>query len=616
MPEYLSPGVYVEEVDAGPKPIEGVSTSTAGAVGVTERGPSGNPPGGPVPGDTSNRGKPVLVTSFAEFTRTFGGFLPEPNAATVNHWALDPAEGGRWWLFPLSVKGFFDNGGQRLYVKRVFAAGPPGGGGGSTASDLELGTGLIAEVAHDAVATDRQVQLRDLFGIEVGTNVTIVSGGRPIAPAAPFSVTAYNPVTNTVTLNNPVGQELKANRDFLQVARAAPGPPAPAAPPAPAVPDTRTLLIHAKSVGDWGGNLNGARPLDGIRVKVRPMVGSTLRLLPDPLIGGPAARAALTALAAANAVALTVDSIAGFQNLDHVLIRGHEFEVNGAPAANTITIQSVGGAAPVHPAWAVGTPIQRLRPANSIAPAADTINVQGASQLYRGALVELDNGTNKEQFTVDDISGQIVTLSANMARAYFEGNRLRVIEAEVLTRYERDGVVQMEEDFQNLHLFNDGSASYIVNNVNIRSQLVDIAAEGGFSDSILTDFPTVPPPAAPAAGAVADLDNLWGRLDGGDDAYDHLTVDDFVGVDGGSGARTGIQALEDIEDIALCMVPNLWSTTVQSSNVTCRLRLPLTWRAYTRALMWSEACTRRRPTKSLNPSPRSHRTSANVSKTF
>ena len=59
MPEYLSPGVYVEEVDAGPKPIEGVSTSTAGAVGVTARGP-----------DT---GKPILVTSYAEYVRTFGG---------------------------------------------------------------------------------------------------------------------------------------------------------------------------------------------------------------------------------------------------------------------------------------------------------------------------------------------------------------------------------------------------------------------------------------------------------------------------------------------------------------------------------------------------------------
>ena len=39
MPEYLAPAVYVEEVDTGTKPIEGVSTSTTGMIGVTERGP-------------------------------------------------------------------------------------------------------------------------------------------------------------------------------------------------------------------------------------------------------------------------------------------------------------------------------------------------------------------------------------------------------------------------------------------------------------------------------------------------------------------------------------------------------------------------------------------------
>ena len=41
MPEYLAPGVYVEEIEMGGKPIEGVSTSTAGFLGETERGPAG-----------------------------------------------------------------------------------------------------------------------------------------------------------------------------------------------------------------------------------------------------------------------------------------------------------------------------------------------------------------------------------------------------------------------------------------------------------------------------------------------------------------------------------------------------------------------------------------------
>lgn len=92
MPEYLSPAVYVEEVDTGSKPIEGVSTSTAGMVGVTERGPMD---------------VPILVTSLAEYQRIFGqmldpGFYPEPHC-----------------YFPHAISGFFTNRGQRAYIVRT-----------------------------------------------------------------------------------------------------------------------------------------------------------------------------------------------------------------------------------------------------------------------------------------------------------------------------------------------------------------------------------------------------------------------------------------------------------------------------------------------------------------
>ena len=63
MAEYLSPGVYVEEFDSGPTPMQGVGTSVAGFVGVTERG--------------QVSGAPILVTGPAEFKRKFGGYLHE-----------------------------------------------------------------------------------------------------------------------------------------------------------------------------------------------------------------------------------------------------------------------------------------------------------------------------------------------------------------------------------------------------------------------------------------------------------------------------------------------------------------------------------------------------------
>src|SRR6266568_5301415 len=95
---YLSPGVYVEETDTGNKPIEGVSTSTTGLVGVTERGPAN---------------VPTLVTSFGEFRRVFGGYL------TIAEFT-DPTGRAHCYL-PHATEGFFVNGGKRAYVVRVTA---------------------------------------------------------------------------------------------------------------------------------------------------------------------------------------------------------------------------------------------------------------------------------------------------------------------------------------------------------------------------------------------------------------------------------------------------------------------------------------------------------------
>jgi phage tail sheath protein FI len=95
MPEYLSPGVYIEEIQTGPRPIEGVSTSTAGFAGQTERGPT----------------SPTFVTSWQSFYGWFGGYMDRPPNTLQNV------------FLPYAVRGFFDNGGQHLFVARVVGAG-------------------------------------------------------------------------------------------------------------------------------------------------------------------------------------------------------------------------------------------------------------------------------------------------------------------------------------------------------------------------------------------------------------------------------------------------------------------------------------------------------------
>jgi phage tail sheath protein FI len=89
MPEYLSPGVYIEEIELGPRPIEGVGTSTAGFLGETLRGPL----------------EPRLITGFEEFRRLYGGHVP-----------VDVSN------LPFAVEGFFLNGGQRCFIGRIAAA--------------------------------------------------------------------------------------------------------------------------------------------------------------------------------------------------------------------------------------------------------------------------------------------------------------------------------------------------------------------------------------------------------------------------------------------------------------------------------------------------------------
>lgn len=85
MPTYLSPGVYVEEVEAGSRPIEGVGTSVAAFVGMAARGPFNSP---------------TLVSNWTQFTEVFGDFVPGSYLAHA-------------------VYGYFLNGGSTAYVVRI-----------------------------------------------------------------------------------------------------------------------------------------------------------------------------------------------------------------------------------------------------------------------------------------------------------------------------------------------------------------------------------------------------------------------------------------------------------------------------------------------------------------
>jgi phage tail sheath protein FI len=101
MPEYLTPGVYVEETSFRSRSIEGVPTSTFGMAGRTEYGPVPYTIGD----DVLMVPSPTLVTSVTEYERAFGGLTIEDEPCQL----------------ALAARAFFSNGGRRLYVSRVFS---------------------------------------------------------------------------------------------------------------------------------------------------------------------------------------------------------------------------------------------------------------------------------------------------------------------------------------------------------------------------------------------------------------------------------------------------------------------------------------------------------------
>ncbi|GAA2229969.1 phage tail sheath family protein [Streptomyces amakusaensis] len=514
MAEYLSPGVYIEEIDAGPRPIAGVGTSTAGMVGVTARGPSS--------------GKPKLVTNFLEFQNTFGGFLPEPDPSVRDTWANDPAEGGRWWLFPLAVKGFFDNGGQRLYVKRVVS-------GQATAASGTLGHGLVSPIAADAATGATSLELGHLIGFAgVGQRITVFRGDdqRTIHTAA---VSAYDLTARRIELDSALPAAVRTARgDYVQVG---------------ARSTEQTLSFSAISPGSWGG---------AVQVRILPVAAASLAVLPDPQEGAPFTTR-LTEDAAADSGTVEVATAPGLDPGElpgdvWVQIGPDRFKVQvGEPADGTVTLTLPAGAR--HPAWQAGLIVRRVRRGNT-APGR-SLRIGGASRLYPGAVVQLDDGTRLTVLNVESVAVDVVAFGGPVQGTFFETDRIQLIEAQVGTRFTDPSGASVTETFDNLRLGGDTPA-HVTTALAARSKLVRATALAGLS----TDPAAFP---VPAIGS-------WLTLANGDDAYGGLNVGDFVGVDGGSGQRTGVVALEDIDEVAVCAVPGVWSDTVEAALIThCEL---------------------------------------------
>ena len=166
MSDYLSPGVYVEELPPQLQAIEGVSTSTAGFVGMASRGAV---PGFPLP-FTPGAGDPQPVTivptptpvacfCFSDFTNQFGQPLPLP----------DPTDTA---YLGYAVMGFFSNGGQIVYISRVAHYDPTDPADSASYGWLRLCQGNVLQLAADAAAPGSTLSFTALRGVSNGATLS------------------------------------------------------------------------------------------------------------------------------------------------------------------------------------------------------------------------------------------------------------------------------------------------------------------------------------------------------------------------------------------------------------------------------------------------------------
>ncbi len=181
MPTYLTPGVYVEEIDTGSKPLSSGATAVAAFVGFTAKAPADDP-------SDPDGLRPRLVTNWTQFENLYGGFTAGA-------------------MLPHAVYGYFNNGGSLAYIVRVphqrpDGAGPPlalaaDGPDGKPALEVSAKVpdpDLRVTVAPGAPAADADDEPTFTLTIDSGpttletfTGVTLAKGPRSVETATATS---------------------------------------------------------------------------------------------------------------------------------------------------------------------------------------------------------------------------------------------------------------------------------------------------------------------------------------------------------------------------------------------------------------------------------------------
>lgn len=194
MPTYAAPGVYVEEVASSQKSLSAAATAIAAFVGFTERAPGDDP-------SDPEGVKPRLVTSWNQFEQLYGGF----------------ASG---CMLPISLYGYFQNGGSIVYVVRIpntVAASEPSQVA-LPAADRALGNPLSISSIEPGATLTVAVEPVDVGDDGTDTvepapfNLTVLEGDKPVESFSGLTVTKGD--HNVETVVNAQSTRIKVKLDL------------------------------------------------------------------------------------------------------------------------------------------------------------------------------------------------------------------------------------------------------------------------------------------------------------------------------------------------------------------------------------------------------------------
>lgn len=581
--EYLAPGVYVEEVSSGNKPIEGASTSTAGMVGVTLRGPVNIP---------------TLVTSYGEFNRVFGGLL-DHRVFTEERNAL-----------PYAIQGFFNNGGQRVYVSRVIGPGAARSTADIHAVPMSGAASLIlaARAASGAnsllvggnanlgnVVTDDELLIVDdirseyvsTSGAAAAWGVTLTTGLRADTPATTAittqTVTDGADLTAGITgdmvagggleLDGATVAALNANdiievfdtvdpglREFVTIASAASAD----------LVETAGLLFN-HPVATTGMRLVTLANDDATQVSDAAIAGVSLLRL-DGIAGFAAGSVVRIAGGGLYIVANTIHSLGLNANLN----ASHSAGVSAIKQVPMLRVHA-------HYPGLWGNQVRaRIRHSSTLKTTAtatpngeNVVVLNAVFGLGPGSYVEFSSGgTVLQTLAVDSVNRATneVTFTQVLTAALPDGTTAVSKEYDLMIERLENGKVVEAEAFEKLGM-HPSHTRYGPKVVGSFDRASGIASTSGESELVRLSDLTFEEDGDPIAALVANRASILSadvtrNLTGGMDDLNNIDETVYIGVSSDDPAtRTGVQSLENEESISMVAVPGQTSVNLQKALI-------------------------------------------------